>query len=92
MAQGPLAAAGGLYEADMVANSLASAGVAAGALGAALDFGCSSGRVLRVLQLMFGSVRHGGSVPGIIGVSEPERQARNIRQPSLGARAPINTL
>ena len=63
MAHGPLAAAGGLYEADMVANALASAGVAGGSLDAALDFGCSSGRVLRVLAAAFPEVRWIGCDP-----------------------------
>ena len=63
MAQGPLAAAGGLYEADMVVNALASVGVAAGSLRAALDFGCSSGRVLRVLAAAFPDVHWIGCDP-----------------------------
>ncbi len=45
MARGPLAAAGGLYEADMVVDVLASAGCRCPGVRAALDFGCSSGRV-----------------------------------------------
>ena len=63
MAHGPLAAAGGLYEADMIANALASVGVAVGSLGAALDFGCSSGRVLRVLAAAFPDVHWMGCDP-----------------------------
>ena len=63
MAHGPLAAAGGLYEADMVANALASVGVAVDSLGAALDFGCSSGRVLRVLAAAFPDVHWIGCDP-----------------------------
>lgn len=49
MARGPMAAAGGLYEADMVLDALASAGVDLSSIRSGLDFGCSSGRVLRVL-------------------------------------------
>ena len=63
MAQGPLAAAGGLYEADMVADALASAGVEIGALGRALDFGCSSGRVTRVLAAAYPQTRWIGCDP-----------------------------
>jgi len=63
MAQGPLAAAGGLYEADMVADALASAGVEIGALGCALDFGCSSGRVTRVLAAAYPQTRWIGCDP-----------------------------
>jgi SAM-dependent methyltransferase len=53
MARGPLAAAGGLYEADMLVDALASAGVEIASLSAALDFGCSSGRVVRVLAAAY---------------------------------------
>jgi SAM-dependent methyltransferase len=49
MARGPLAAAGGLYEADIVADALASVGVDIAQTGSALDIGCSSGRVVRAL-------------------------------------------
>ncbi len=49
MARGPLAAAGGLYEADLILDALASAGVDITDLSSGLDFGCSSGRVVRVL-------------------------------------------
>jgi SAM-dependent methyltransferase len=69
MAHGPLAAAGGLYEADMIANALESAGVAIGSLGAALDFGCSSGRVLRVLAAAFPAVHWMGCDPNLDAVA-----------------------
>jgi SAM-dependent methyltransferase len=53
MARGPSAAAGGLYEADLVFDALASVGVDMADVDAALDFGCSSGRVVRVLQAAY---------------------------------------
>jgi SAM-dependent methyltransferase len=53
MARGPHAAAGGLYEADMVVNALASAGVDSSGIATGLDFGCSSARVVRVLQAAY---------------------------------------
>jgi SAM-dependent methyltransferase len=53
MARGPLAAAGGLYEADLVVNALASAGVDVADISRALDFGCSSARVVRVLAAAY---------------------------------------
>lgn len=49
MARGPLATVGGLYEADLILDALTSAGVEIGGLHSGLDFGCSSGRVVRVL-------------------------------------------
>jgi SAM-dependent methyltransferase len=53
MVRGPTAAAGGMYEADLVANALGSVGVEIAGMRAALDFGCSSGRVLRVLRAAY---------------------------------------
>lgn len=63
MARGPSAAAGGLYEADLVANALAGIGVDIATLGAALDFGCSSGRVVRVLGAAYPEVHWMGCDP-----------------------------
>jgi SAM-dependent methyltransferase len=53
MARGPSAAAGGLYEADFVVNALSGVGADMADVGSALDFGCSSGRVVRVLQAAY---------------------------------------
>jgi SAM-dependent methyltransferase len=50
MARGPLAAGGDLYTADLVATLLARAGIALDEGMTVLDFGSSSGRVLRVLN------------------------------------------
>jgi SAM-dependent methyltransferase len=63
MARGPLAAAGGLYEADFVIDALISAGVEITAVSAALDFGCSSGRVLRVLAAAYPEIAWHGCDP-----------------------------
>ncbi|WCB96577.1 hypothetical protein DSM104299_05341 [Baekduia alba] len=49
MARGPLAAGGDLYIADIVLTYLEEAGLAPAQGDAVLDFGCSTGRVLRVL-------------------------------------------
>ena len=49
MAQGPLAAGGSTYYADLVVDSLRQSGHEVSAGQAGLDFGCSSGRVVRVL-------------------------------------------
>jgi SAM-dependent methyltransferase len=53
MARGPLAAAGGLYEADLVVDALTGTGVEMSEITQALDFGCSSGRVVRVLAAAY---------------------------------------
>ncbi|HEX3392088.1 MAG TPA: class I SAM-dependent methyltransferase, partial [Solirubrobacteraceae bacterium] len=49
MARGPLSAAGGLYDADLILDALIGAGVDIANLRHGIDFGCSSGRVVRVL-------------------------------------------
>src|SRR5947209_11813977 len=63
MARGPLAVAGGLYEADLIVDALVSAGVDPDALETALDFGCSSGRVVRVLSRLWPETRWLGCDP-----------------------------
>jgi SAM-dependent methyltransferase len=63
MARGPLAAAGGLYEADLVVDALIAAGAEIGDLDSALDFGCSSARVVRVLQAAYPGTRWYGCDP-----------------------------
>lgn len=63
MARGPLAAAGGVYEADMVAGALHSVGVSIEGMRAALDFGCSSGRLVRVLAAAYPQLRWHGCDP-----------------------------
>jgi SAM-dependent methyltransferase len=63
MARGPSAAAGGLYEADLVFDALASIDVDIAAMSSALDFGCSSGRVVRVLAAAYPEVRWHGCDP-----------------------------
>jgi SAM-dependent methyltransferase len=60
-----LAAAGGLYEADLVADALASANGDISGVRGALDFGCSSGRVARVLAAAFPDTRWWGCDPNV---------------------------
>jgi SAM-dependent methyltransferase len=63
MARGPLSAAGGLYEADMITSALASAGIDPVSVAAGLDFGCSSGRVVRVLAAAYPATSWHGCDP-----------------------------
>ncbi|HTD57746.1 MAG TPA: class I SAM-dependent methyltransferase [Solirubrobacteraceae bacterium] len=63
MARGATAAAGGLYEADMVVDALASAGIDIAGADTALDFGCSSGRVVRVLAAAYPDIHWHGCDP-----------------------------
>ena len=69
MARGPLSAAGGLYEADLVVDSLASAGYDLARAARVLDFGCSSGRVVKVLNAAFPEVAWSGCDPNRVAVS-----------------------
>jgi SAM-dependent methyltransferase len=63
MSRGPLAAGGGLYEADLVVDALGSVGMDITSVGDALDFGCSSARVVRVLSTLYPQIRWHGCDP-----------------------------
>jgi len=63
MARGPLAAGGDFWIADLVATAALEAGAALGDGARVLDFGCSSGRHLRVLQAWRPAVRWMGCDP-----------------------------
>ncbi len=63
MTRGPISAAGGLYEANMVADALAGVGVEMTDITSALDFGCSSGRVVRVLAAAYPDIEWHGCDP-----------------------------
>jgi SAM-dependent methyltransferase len=69
MGRGPLAAAGGLYEADLVVDALAGAGVGMEGVRSGLDFGCSSGRVVRVLAAAYPDTRWLGCDPNERAIS-----------------------
>jgi SAM-dependent methyltransferase len=56
MARGPLAAGGGFSAADLVADTLEAVGQPLSGTSRALDFGGSSGRVVRVLQAAFPAI------------------------------------
>jgi SAM-dependent methyltransferase len=73
MSRGPLAAAGGLYEADFVIDALSSAGTDMATTASALDFGCSSARVVRVLAAAYPDIAWHGcdpNAPAIAWASE----------------------
>jgi SAM-dependent methyltransferase len=85
MAHGPAAAGGSTYYADLVTDALARSGAPFAPGMTALDFGCSSGRVVRVLRAAFPDVDwHGcdpipdaiewasANLPGISFVRSPE--------------------
>jgi SAM-dependent methyltransferase len=63
MSRGPLAAGGDYYYSDLVMDALAMAGLEPAAGMRALDFGCSSGRVVRVLAVVYPEVEWHGCDP-----------------------------
>jgi SAM-dependent methyltransferase len=63
MASGAAAAGGSTYYADLVDDSLAATGLRLSDGGRALDFGCSSGRVVRVLAAAYPDVEWHGCDP-----------------------------
>lgn len=79
MARGPLAAAGGLYEADLVVNSLRSVGADLHDGQSVLDFGCSSGRVLRVLAAYRPNLRYLGCDPNEAAVRWAQQALPGIK-------------
>lgn len=69
MARGALAAGGGFYEADLIAEVLAAVGVELDEVQSALDFGCSSGRVLRALSAAYPHIGWAGCDPNEVAVA-----------------------
>jgi SAM-dependent methyltransferase len=63
MGRGPAAAGGSPYYADLVADALGAAGAPLEDAHRVLDFGCSSGRVVRVLAAAYPGVDWHGSDP-----------------------------
>jgi SAM-dependent methyltransferase len=63
MARGSLAAGGSTYYGDLVADALHTAGLDPASARRALDFGCSSGRVVRVLAAAYPEVEWHGCDP-----------------------------
>ncbi len=86
MAQGPVAAGGSYYYADLVVDALRQSGYDFGPGHSGLDFGCSSGRVVRVLAAAgpeiawYGCDPNAGAIewaranlPGVSFAVSPER-------------------
>ncbi len=89
MARGPLAAAGGLYEADLLVEALALAGVAMAQVHSALDFGCSSGRVLRALHAAHPEIRLHGCDPNAPAIAWATENLANIEFFVSGNHPPL---
>jgi SAM-dependent methyltransferase len=63
MTRGAWAAAGGLYEADLIVDALLGVGVEMSSVQSALDLGCSSGRVVRALAAAYPQIKWRGCDP-----------------------------
>lgn len=63
MSRGPFAAGGGYWYSDFVVESLETAGIPWSTVRSGLDFGCSSGRVVRVLQTAYPEISWKGCDP-----------------------------
>lgn len=89
MGRGPLAAGGALYEADMIAAALISAGVDPATLGRVLDFGCSSGRAVRALQAAYPEVAWLGCDPNEPAITWAQANLPGIEFFRSGDRPPL---
>ena len=79
MARGPLAAAGALWFADRVVEAAARAGSPLRPGARVLDFGCSSGRVLRVLAAWREDVEWLGCDPNVAAVRWADENLEGVR-------------
>jgi SAM-dependent methyltransferase len=79
MARGATAAAGGLYEADLIVDALKSAGIDMKNIGSALDFGCSSGRVTRVLAAAYPEIHWHGCDPNAPAIAWAEENLVGVQ-------------
>jgi SAM-dependent methyltransferase len=79
MGRGPLAAGGSYYYADLVAEGLRMGGGDPSGCERALDFGCSSGRVVRVLAAAYPTVEWHGCDP-----NEPAIAWARANLPGIG--------
>jgi SAM-dependent methyltransferase len=78
MSRGWLAPAGGYYCADLVVDVLESVGVKIASLTTLLDFGCSSGRVARVLRAAYPHLNLFGCDPNNDAINWAARNLKGI--------------
>jgi glycosyltransferase involved in cell wall biosynthesis/SAM-dependent methyltransferase len=78
LGRGPLAAGGSTYHADLVVSALSAAGLEPGAGMRGLDFGSSSGRVVRVLAAAYPDLSWSGCDPIESSIAWAQRNLRGI--------------
>ena len=89
MTRGAQNGAGGLYEANLVIDALRSAGADPALLRRALDFGCSSGRVLRPLAAAYPDVEWQGCDPNGPAIEWASENLPGIGFFTSGPRPPL---
>ncbi len=89
MARGPLSVGGSYYYADLIAEGLAAAGAELAPGVAALDFGCSSGRVVRVLKAFAPDVNWYGCDPIADAVTWASEHVRGVTFDVSPERPPL---
>jgi GT2 family glycosyltransferase/glycosyltransferase involved in cell wall biosynthesis/SAM-dependent methyltransferase len=90
LGEGPLAAGGSIYHADLVADALSSCGVDFGAGMQVLDFGCSSGRVVRVLANAYPEVEWHGCDPNETAIAWAAGNLTGIEFRTSPVRPPLD--
>ena len=86
---GPIAAGGSIYHADLVVDGLSSAGVEPAAGMRILDFGSSSGRVVRVLAAAYPEVDWHACDPNGPAMEWAEENIRGVTFTKTGTRPPL---
>jgi SAM-dependent methyltransferase len=89
MARGSHAAGGSFYYGDLIADTLKQAGVDLSTRRRALDFGCSSGRVLRVLAATYPDVEWFGCDPDGPAVAWAAANLNGAQFSACGVEPPL---
>jgi SAM-dependent methyltransferase len=89
MARGPFAAGGDFYYADLVADALESAGVHFDSAARALDFGCSTGRVVRPLAAAYPHIDWHGCDPLADSIAWARSNLQSITFKTSPPRPPL---
>lgn len=88
MARGSFATGGSYYYADLIAEALAEAGAELGDGSAALDFGCSSERVVRVCRAAWPRVRWHGAEPNASALAWAQSNLGDLAELIVSPQAP----
>ncbi|MBD2445884.1 class I SAM-dependent methyltransferase [Nostoc sp. FACHB-152] len=78
MARGPFSAGGSFYYADLITEAMHKVGAKLKPSSSVLDFGCSSGRILRVLNTAYPEINFYGCDPNEVAIDWAKNYLRNI--------------